>query len=257
MTNENHEQTPYIRLKQLIQRLRQDCPWDREQTFASIAPHTIEEAYEVSDAIERNDMPALKEELGDLLFQVIFHAKMAEEVGAFDLDDVCETLVDKMQRRHPQLFGGSGTTQADWESLKAAERLQKNQVSLLEGIALALPALSRAEKLQKRVARLGFDWPDIHGVIDKIIEEVEEVRESISSEQAHRLEEIGDLLFTIINLARWMNVDPELALRQSNQKFSDRFQIIEQKAQTRALDLSDMTLTDMQALWCEAKQALK
>ena len=254
--------TPFIRLKTLMAQLRAPeggCPWDIDQSFETIAPHTIEEAYEVSDAITRKDMPALKEELGDLMFQVIFHAQMAEELGDFNLEQVCDGLTRKMVRRHPHVFGdGDDRSAAEqtvaWEDIKAGERAAKQgagPVSVLDGVALALPALQRAEKLQKRAARVGFDWPNLEGVLDKIIEEAQEVAEA--SDADSREDEMGDLLFAVTNLARRMGVDPEKALRRTNTKFTQRFQFIEASARSQGTQVDDMTLDEMESLWQAAK----
>ena len=259
--------TPYERVKTLMEALRTPktgCPWDIEQTFETIAPYTIEEAYEVGDAIAKQDMGALKEELGDLLFQVLFHARMAEENGEFNLDDVCDGLTDKMVRRHPHVFGdeaqrSSAEAQlAAWESMKAEERAgQKTDkpVSVLDGVALALPALTRAEKLQKRAARVGFDWPDLGGVIDKIVEEAQELSEAAESgDKAEIQDEMGDLIFAVANLARKLDIDPEEALRQTNHKFTRRFQHIEKTARSKGRDLNDMNLDEMETIWQAAKR---
>lgn len=252
--------TPTNRLIALMARLRDPetgCPWDVEQTFQTIAPYTIEEAYEVSDAIDKNDMGELKEELGDLLMQVIFHARMAEEQGEFNYDNVCDGLVQKMISRHPHVFGDeferdSQTQTVEWEKVKAKERASKGTQSVLDGVASALPALMRAEKLQKRAARVGFDWPTADLVIAKITEEAEEIVEAQENgEPQHRIhEEVGDLLFAVTNLARKLGVDPEHALRDTNRKFTNRFQYVEQNAHR---DLPDMSLDDMEALWQIAK----
>ncbi len=253
--------TPIARLKSLMARLRDKdngCPWDMEQTFKTIAPYTIEEAYEVNDAIDNGDMSALKEELGDLLLQVIFHAQIGAEQSAFDFDAICDALVKKMIVRHPHVFGdaqhrGPSQQTKAWESLKADERKQKGEKSILDGIATALPALMRAEKLQKRAARVGFDWPDSGQVLEKIIEEAGEIIEAQENgEPQHRIhEEVGDLIFAVTNLARKLGVDPEHALRDTNKKFTDRFHYIEQNA---GQDLSDMKLDALEALWQEAKK---
>lgn len=232
------------------------CPWDIAQDFASIAPFTIEEAYEVADAIERNDMAALRDELGDLLLQVAFHSRMAEQAGHFALQDVIDGITQKMVRRHPHVFD-EGTARenghAQWETIKAAERAEKEpDPSVLAGVAIALPALLRAEKLQKRAARTGFDWPDTVGVIDKIAEELDEVRQAVT--QAHREEEIGDLLFAVVNLARHLKVDPEAALRAGNRKFDRRFRTMEALAGDAFVALS---LDGKEALWQQAKQQEK
>ena len=256
--------TPYERLKALMQRLRQECPWDSQQTFQTIAPYTIEEAYEVSDAINRVDMKGLKEELGDLLFQVLFHAQMAsEEQDGYNLDDVSDNLVRKMVDRHPHVFPNSMKysqsindkgPQKSWESIKAEERKVKGQVGLLDDVALALPALMRAEKLQKRAASVGFDWPDLTGVFDKISEETQEVTDAIKSQDQDAIEdEIGDLLFAVTNLARKTGVDPEKALRRTNTKFSNRFRYIETKAKDNGRAMEEMNLDEMETLWQKAK----
>jgi MazG family protein len=254
------------------------CPWDVEQTFATIAPYTIEEAYEVADAIERNDMPALKEELGDLLFQVAFHARMAEEQGAFDFADVAQALADKMIERHPHVFSArpsAGEVEAGspsaigankrvertaeeqtaaWETLKAEKRAA-NGASLLDDVAMALPALMRAEKLTKRAARINFDWPSSTEVLAKLDEELAELKEAeASGDQDHIAEEMGDILFVMANLARKLKVDPEEALRRANAKFTRRFQYIEQKL-AEAGRTGPQPLDDMEALWLEAKRA--
>lgn len=236
------------------------CPWDREQDFASIAPYTIEEAYEVADAVSRGDMAELRDELGDLLFQVVFHARMAEEAGEFAFADVVEAIVEKMIRRHPHVFADDEVVDAEaqtraWEEHKAKERHAKGQHhSLLDGVTLGLPALSRAQKLQKRAARAGFDWPAIDGVLDKIAEELDEVRAEINAGDEQALQaEIGDLLFACVNLARHAGVDPETALRTSNEKFERRFRHIEQALRDAGKDIEQCTLEEMDALWDEAK----
>ena len=259
--------TPTARLLALMARLRSPdngCPWDSVQSFKTIAPYTIEEAYEVSDAIDAGDMGALREELGDLLFQVVFHAQIADEDGEFSFDDVCDALVRKMIKRHPHVFGDTPTNdpkavKQSWEQLKAAERAEKalgtkmDTQSVLDGIASALPALMRADKLQKRAARVGFDWPDAAQVIEKITEEAGEITDALAAgEPQERIhEEVGDLIFAVTNLARKLGVDPEHALRDTNAKFTRRFQYIENNSRG---ELSGMELDDMEALWVEAKQ---
>lgn len=231
------------------------CPWDVEQNFVSIAPYTIEEAYEVADAIQRNDMTALKDELGDVLLQVVFHARMAEEAGHFTLQDVADGICAKMIRRHPHVFGGINATDADmaqvnWESIKAAERAEKEpDPSALAGVAIALPALLRAEKLQKRAARTGFDWPDLTGVLAKIDEEIEEIK--AASSQDEKEDEVGDLLFAVVNLARHLKVDPEAALRQANAKFEGRFRAMEARSGDA---FKGLPLEDKEALWQAVKR---
>jgi MazG family protein len=236
------------------------CPWDREQDFASIAPYTIEEAYEVADAISRGEMGELRDELGDLLFQVVFHARMAEEAGQFDFADVVEGIVEKMLRRHPHVFADEEVADAEaqtlaWEEHKAKERRAKGQHhSLLDGVTLGLPALIRAQKLQKRAARAGFDWAEEEGVLAKIAEELDEVRAELGAGDQEALQgEIGDLLFACVNLARHTGVDPETALRTSNEKFERRFRYIEQALRDAGRDIEQCTLDEMDALWNEAK----
>ena len=238
------------RLVAIMQRLREPehgCEWDRQQTFATIAPYTIEEAYEVADAIDRSDMDDLEDELGDLQLQVVFHAQMAEELGHFTLDDVIRRICDKLERRHPHIFGDSGETPG-WDAIKAAERQEKHQDSALDGVATALPALDRAVKLQKRAARTGFDWPDSAGPRAKVDEELEEL--DGESEPDPQKEELGDLLFAIANLARHLKIDPEEALRQANRKFERRFRAIE-----KAPGFEALSLDEKEQLWRSAKAA--
>jgi ATP diphosphatase len=244
-------------LAQVMARLRDPetgCPWDIQQDFASIAPYTIEEAYEVADAIERNDMAALRDELGDLLLQVAFHSRMAEQAGHFALQDVIDGIEQKMIRRHPHVFGKGSRRQdghAQWEAIKAAERAGRDpDSSALAGVATALPALLRAEKLQKRAARTGFEWPDLSGVVAKVEEEVAEVLDATTPE--HQAEEVGDLLFAVVNLARHLRVDPETALRAANAKFERRFRMMEAVAGDSFTGLS---LDEKEALWQQAKKA--
>lgn len=254
-------------LLQVMARLRdpeQGCPWDCEQTFATIAPYTLEEAYEVADAIARADMAELRDELGDLLFQVVFHAQMAREAGHFDFDDVVRAIVDKMVRRHPHVFADVQVADAAeqtrrWEAQKAEERAaraQQQSHSVLDGVAVALPALVRAEKLQKRAARVGFDWPDIQGPLDKVREEIDEVQAELAAAapQDRVAGEIGDLLFAVVNLARHRGVDAETALRQASLKFERRFRHVEQSLQAAGRELTEATLAEMDALWEEAKR---
>ena len=239
--------TPLARILNLVERLRDPetgCDWDRVQTFATIAPYTIEEAYEVADAIERDDMAALKEELGDLLFQVVLHARIAEQRGDFAFGDVAMAISEKMERRHPHLFGEAGV-RPDWEGMKAAERAPGS--SALDGVALALPALMRAEKLQKRAARKGFDWPDATGPRAKIDEELLEIEGA--STEAERVDEVGDLLFAVVNYARHLGVDPEVALRGANAKFEGRFRSIE-----TAPGFAGLPLDAKERLWNKAKK---
>ena len=252
---------PIDRLLAIMARLRdpeRGCPWDREQNFATIAPYTIEEAYEVADAIERQDMTALKDELGDLLLQVVFHARMAEEAGLFGFDDVAQAIADKMERRHPHVFGDAEITSVAaqneaWEAHKAAEREAKDEAaSVVDGVAIALPALLRAAKISRRAARIGFDWPDAASVIDKIEEELDEIEDAIDDRAppAALEEEIGDLLFATANLARKLDIEPETALRRATAKFERRFREVEALAKARGIG-SD--LDALEALWQEIK----
>lgn len=239
------------RLTSIMARLRDPktgCEWDSAQTFATIAPYTIEEAYEVADAIDRDDLGELKEELGDLLLQVVFHARMAEELGAFNLNDVITAISDKMERRHPHIFGDHADGGHHlWEQIKAEERDAKGATSALDGVAIGLPALLRAEKLQKRAARTGFDWPDQSGPKAKIAEEIAEIE---AATDATREEEVGDLLFAVVNWARHLGIDAEKALRIANAKFERRFRAIE----TAGGDgFSAMSLDQKEALWQRAK----
>lgn len=239
------------------------CPWDTRQTFATIVPYTIEEAYEVADAIERGDMHDLRDELGDLLFQVVFHAQMAHEAGAFDFSDVVRAICEKMIRRHPHVFGGEEARSADsvktrWEEIKAEEKAAKGgsaAASILDDIPPALPALTHAVKLQKRAARVGFDWPDTALVLDKLNEEMLELSRELSHGGDHdRLEdELGDMLFVYANLARHLGVDPEAALRRANAKFRRRFGRIEEKLAAMGREPAQSSLEEMDALWNEAK----
>lgn len=236
------------------------CPWDIEQTFASVAPHTIEEAYEVLDAIAENDHAALKDELGDLLLQVVFHARIAEESGLFDLNDVVGAICDKLVRRHPHVFGemkvrDSRDQLVNWENVKEGERGAEAAPSALKGVARALPALLRAAKLQKRAARVGFDWDDPADVFAKIREEIDEVEaEFRAGTPRERLEdEIGDVLFAVANLARKTDIDPESALRRTNEKFERRFRFIEQSIEKQGKAMKETSLDEMEELWQKAK----
>ena len=251
------------RLLAIMRRLRDPqtgCPWDIEQNFASIAPYTIEEAYEVADAIEREAWDDLKSELGDLLFQSVFHAQMAEEAGLFTFNDIANTMSDKMVTRHPHVFGNDSRDKSaeqqtrDWESIKAAERTNKAQRGTLDGVALGLPALLRALKLQKRAARVGFDWPSTDEVLDKIVEEARELTEARESlTEAEVFEEFGDLLFVVANLARHLNIDPESALRAANAKFTRRFERIESLLAADGKTPSQSDLQEMDSFWNQAK----
>lgn len=259
----------FRQLSDITARLRDPvtgCPWDLEQSFETIAPYTIEEAYEVADAIERADWNELRDELGDLLFQVVFHSRMAEEANLFSLVEVVAAINDKMIRRHPHVFAQAGDGRsADeqtiaWETVKAQERAQKVQrdrlPSALDGVALALPALLRAEKLQKRAARTGFDWTETAHIFAKLDEETAEVKEAIAGGDPEAIEdEIGDLLFVAANLARKLSLDPELALRKANAKFERRFRAMEQAAASDEVDFSSLTLDQQEAYWQRIKRA--
>lgn len=259
------------RLLAIMDRLRDPsdgCPWDIEQTFRTIAPHTIEEAFEVAEAIETDDLQALKDELGDLLFQVAFHARLAKEAGAFDYEAVANAICEKMIRRHPHVFGEARIDDAKsqvaaWETTKAAERAAKAEKngppSALDGVSTALPAQTRALKLQARAARVGFDWPDWRQVVAKIDEEIGELREEVETGgTAERIaEEMGDVLFACVNLARKLGVDPETALRTCNRKFERRFRFIEKDLDARGRSIDDASLDEMEALWVRAKDTEK
>lgn len=257
---------PLFRLIEIMAKLRDPdggCPWDLEQTFATIAPYTVEEAYEVADAIERGDLSDLKEELGDLLLQVVFHSRMAEEQGAFDIHDVATAISDKMIRRHPHVFGDHAYENlsaqvAGWEALKAQERHAKAKTGVLDDVPAGLPALTRAVKLTKRAARVGFDWPTAAEVLAKLREETEEIAVEIEAgDMAKAREELGDILFVCANLARKLDVDPEDALRATNAKFTRRFAFVEAGLAERGKTPDQSDLAEMDALWNDAKAAEK
>lgn len=258
------------RLLQIMARLRQPeggCPWDLQQSFASIAPYTVEEAYEVADAIERDDMPALRDELGDLLFQVVFHSQLAAERGSFDFAAVVSAICGKMLRRHPHVFADASIKDADaqsasWEQIKQAERQARRQSSVLDDVPLALPALSRANKLGKRAAQVGFEWSDVRGALEKLQEELGEFQEEMdqhlaagdAADNRERLAaEIGDVLFCVVNVCRYLRIDPELALKQTNGRFEQRFRYIEQRLAEQGSSPQQASLDTMDALWDEAK----
>lgn len=256
------------RLLQIMARLRdreRGCPWDVEQTFRTIAPYTIEEAYEVADAIERNDLASLRDELGDLLFQVVFHAQMASERQSFTFDDVVAAICDKMERRHPHVFGdakidsAAGQTVA-WEEQKRRERELKSD-SVLADVPIGLPALTRANKLGKRAAQVGFEWPDVHGALDKLDEEIGELRQELHTGKAPDdidrpaiAAELGDVLFCIVNVCRYLQIDPEASLRDTNAKFERRFRYVEQRLKEQGRTARQATLEEMDALWDEGKK---
>jgi tetrapyrrole methylase family protein/MazG family protein/ATP diphosphatase len=261
------DQRPLDRLLAIMARLRDPadgCPWDIEQTFATIAPYTVEEAYEVADAIERGDLTDLKDELGDLLLQVVFHARMAEEQGAFAFEDVAAAINDKMVRRHPHVFAEEtyaslAHQKAGWDQLKAAEREAKGKSgarSLLDDVPVGLPALTRAVKLSKRAADVGFVWPDISHVVAKLHEEVSELEAEIAAGDLEKARhELGDVLFVVANIARTLDVDPEDALRYTNSKFMRRFKYVEAKLAERGKTADQSDLAEMDALWEDAKAA--
>ena len=237
------------------------CLWDKLQTFQTIAPYTIEEAYEVADVIARADLSGLPDELGDLLFQVVYHARMAEEAGLFDFADVTRAISDKMIRRHPHVFGDAAArnaasqTQA-WEAQKSAERAARSETGILAGVPVGLPALTRAYKLTARASRVGFDWPDAQSVLAKLDEEVAELRAELPQANPDRLEdEVGDMLFVLANLARKLNLDPEACLRHANDKFTRRFNAVEQSAQIEGHTLAELSLSDMEDRWQAVKIA--
>ena len=265
MTNPDIAPRNIEALLEIMRRLRgpDGCPWDRIQSFETIAPYTVEEAYEVAASIEDKDFRSLPDELGDLLFQVVFHARMAEEQGLFDFGDVVAAVTGKMIRRHPHVFGGaeaakdSHAQKLSWEALKAKERVKKAEssgvgVSILDDVPLALPALLRAEKLQRRAATVGFDWDDAGKVVEKLAEEAQEIVDAQGP--AKQAEEVGDLLFVVANLARHLKVDPEAALRAANAKFTRRFKFIEAELQAQGRTPADASLEEMEALWVRAKQ---
>jgi nucleoside triphosphate diphosphatase len=266
-TAETLPREPMARLLAVMAWLRDrqhGCPWDIDQTFKTIAPYTIEEAYEVADAIERDDLPALKEELGDLLLQVVYHAQIATESQAFNFDDVATAIADKMVDRHPHVFAGARIDTAEaqtvsWEARKAAERAAKQSAEpagALAGVARALPALLRAEKIQKRAARVGFDWKETAPVIDKIEEELGELRTELEAgtvNQTRLTDELGDVLFAVANLARHCKIDPEAALRATNDKFERRFSYVERRLADQGRKPASATLEEMEMLWQEAK----
>jgi MazG family protein len=252
------------RLITIMRQLRdpqQGCPWDVQQTFESIAPYTIEEAYEVADAIANGDVNDIRDELGDLLLQVVFHARMAEEDGSFALADVAKSISDKMVERHPHVFGTDEAVSVDdqnrrWEEQKAAERARRGKTGVLDDVASGLPPMLRALKLQKRAARVGFDWPDLDQVVDKLDEETAELQAELAvaePDMARVMDEVGDLLFVAVNIARKAGIDPETALMGCNSKFEKRFKYIEEKTELNGKSVSEISLSEMETLWQQAK----
>lgn len=261
-TSSNATKDPLLKLLDIMERLRtpvSGCPWDIEQNFKTIAPYTIEEAYEVVDAIERDDLDDLKSELGDLLFQVVFHSQMAREQGIFDFNDVANAISDKMIRRHPHVFGGEKERSAQeqtqsWEIQKEQERTEKGATGVLDDVPVGLPGMTRAVKLQKRAARVGFDWDNPEDVLDKITEETAELIEASKVGDQDAIEdEFGDLLFVMANLSRHLSVDPERAVRRTNEKFVRRFRYIEETLASKGTSLDAASLEDMEDLWIKAK----
>lgn len=250
----------------IMERLRDPqngCPWDLQQNFQSIAPYTIEEAYEVADAIEHNDPDELCLELGDLLFQVVFHSRLAQEQGWFDFEDVVAAIRQKLIQRHPHVFSDASVESAQaqsqaWEKHKQRERENKNYASQLDGIAKNLPALNRAYKLQKRAANVNFDWDDAQDVIKKVNEEIAELEQAVKAKDTQNTrEELGDLLFSVVNLTRHLDVDPETALRSANQKFERRFRKLEQRLKSTGKSIEALTIKDLNAVWDELKSEEK
>ncbi|ESS58859.1 nucleoside triphosphate pyrophosphohydrolase [Enterobacter cloacae S611] len=257
--------TQIERLLGIMQRLRDPqtgCPWDKEQTYATIAPYTLEETYEVLDAISREDFDDLRGELGDLLFQVVFYAQMAQEEGRFDFNDICAAISDKLERRHPHIFGdaqagNSAEVLERWEQIKTAERAEKAQHSALDDIPHSLPALMRAHKIQKRCSTVGFDWTTIGPVLDKVYEEIDEVMDEAKQavvDQARVEEEMGDLLFATVNLSRHLGVKAEVALQKANLKFERRFRKVERLVQERGLEMTGVDLETMETIWQQVKR---
>ncbi len=269
--NPSRDITDLLAIMAALRHPQTGCPWDIEQSFASIAPYTVEEAHEVAEAITHGDREDLRDELGDLLLQVVFHARMAEEEGSFDFGGVVEAITRKMIRRHPHVFGERRTwtpdeVKASWNRIKQQERAERHlrrgetgagaAASVLEGISTALPAAQRAVKLQDKAAKVRFDWPDITQVLDKAEEEIRELREAVASgKDADIAEELGDLLFVLANVARWKALDPDMVLRQANAKFERRFRLVEEMLRARGRTPAESNLAEMDALWNEAKKA--
>jgi ATP diphosphatase len=271
LSNKNIDENIFPKVAKLLKVMEQlrdpeaGCPWDKKQTFLSIVPHTIEEAYEVADAIEHGDMHDIKDELGDLLFQVVFYAQLGKEQSEFDFEAIAATITDKLIRRHPHVFGSSQSKtdehlNTQWEQIKTEERAANGKVqdsSILANIPPGMAPLTRAQKLQKKCAKVGFDWPEVAPVLDKIQEEIVEVMDEVNVRQPNEQaieEEIGDLLFAVVNLSRHLNVDAETALRKANKKFEGRFRKVESVFAERKIELSDATLDEMEEVWQKIKQ---
>lgn len=248
------------RLRDIVELLRLECPWDREQTHASLRPCIIEEVYEVAEAIDNQDMDNLKEELGDVLLQIVFHASLANEAGHFNYTDLVNEECEKMIRRHPHVFSDVDSKTVDkvlekWENIKRGEHLKASHSEHLEGVPKALPALIRSRKVQEKAARVGFDWEDVSGALDKLSEELTELRQAFESgDRSHVEEELGDLLFSVVNVSRFMKVNPEAALEATIEKFIRRFRHIEATAETRGVSLDEMELSELDSIWEEAKR---
>ncbi len=267
MTQNNHNRATgagvdqFQRLLDIMARLRGDegCPWDMEQDHRSLQPYLIEEAFEVIETIEEGNPQRLCEELGDLLLQIVFHSRIAQEKGDFDIEDVCRAISNKLIRRHPHIFGNVTVSDSrevlkNWEEIKMQEKAGKPRRSLLEGIPKSMPALLYARRLQERAAQVGFDWPDVDGVLDKVAEEIEELREALNEgDKEHASREMGDLLFALVNISRWINANPEEALRNTAGKFIRRFGHIEDEARNRQQKLSEMSLDQMEEIWQDSK----
>lgn len=255
----------FEKLVEIMAKLRspEGCPWDREQTHESIKENLLEETYEAIDAIDAGDMKDLCSELGDLMMQIIFHAQLAQERGDFDINDSIESINQKLIRRHPHVFGEAEVACSEevlhqWERIKAGEKGFEHRTSVLDGVPNTLPALARAMEISKRAAKSGFEWPDLSAVVDKLDEEVHELKQELAAGQRERAaEEIGDLLFTIVNVARWMKVDPEDALRTMTKRFGERFRKIEEAARESGCPIEEMTIQEMDAVWDRAKQEKK
>ncbi|HHT74046.1 MAG TPA: nucleoside triphosphate pyrophosphohydrolase [Firmicutes bacterium] len=253
------------RLLKIMEKLRspEGCPWDREQTHKTLKRYLIEEAYEVLEAIDSGDPELLGEELGDVLLQVVFHAQIAKELGAFTMDDVIDSICEKLIRRHPHVFADTevesvGEVMRNWDAIKKMEKHGRERTSILDGVPKEFPALMRAEKIQKKAAKVGFEWDDIHGAFGKVGEELEELRTALDSEDGEKIkDEFGDVLFALVNVARYAKVDPELALQDATSKFIQRFRFIEEKAQAQGRSLEEMSLAEMDALWDQAKDYLR
>jgi tetrapyrrole methylase family protein/MazG family protein len=254
------ERGSFRRLVTIMEKLREGCPWDREQTHESLLPYLQEETFEVVDAVRSGNPRRMRDELGDLMLQIVFQAQVAKESGDFDIDDVCDSIIEKLIRRHPHVFGKKkldtpGQVAVQWEEIKKGEEGGRKSAPLMKGVPEAAPALQQAEIVQRRAARVGFDWQDIKGPLQKVSEEIREIRRAYASKDREKIEEeVGDLLFAFVNVCRFLDVTPEAALRRTNRKFMERFSYIEETAAARGQNLAAMTLEEMDALWDEAKR---